>query len=118
MLKKCVTCVCVALAALLVTALPAGAGSLGGYTNAKIPFDFVVSGMTMPAGDYSIEILPGQPLVAVRGTNGRKAMGFTSRRVGNSISETKPQLIFRKQGNQLVRREVWMNTPPANSDAK
>ena len=49
MLRKSVTCVCAALAAFLMAALPAGAGAYGPDAKAKIPFDFVVSGKTLPA---------------------------------------------------------------------
>jgi hypothetical protein len=116
--KKSLLCVCAALAALLMAALPAAAGSVGGYSNATIPFDFVVAGTTMPAGQYSFELIAGQSMISVRGANGHKVMGFMSRRDGNSITETKPQLIFHKQGNQFVLKEVWTNTPAPNSTVK
>ncbi len=118
MLNKSVTCVCAALAAFLMAALPAAAGAYGPDTKAKIPFDFVVAGKTLPAGDYSFEMSPGQSLVAVRGERGHKAMVFMSRRTGTSITETKPRLVFHKQGEKLVLKEVWTNTPPAKYSDK
>ena len=61
---------------------------------------------------------PGQSLVAVRGERGYKAMVFMSRRTGISITETKPQLVFHKQGDKLVLKEVWTNTPSARYSDK
>ena len=115
MLKKSVMCACTALAVLLVAALPAGAGSLAGYANAKIPFDFVVSGRTMPAGDYSFEMVRGQPLVAVRGADGRKGLGFMRRRVPADSRPRATRTRCEERGDAAGSLRVRSDGPEADA---
>lgn len=106
MWSKSVTCVCAALAMLTIAAGPAAA-----RTKATIPFDFIVYGKLMPAGEYSIDMNAGQSLVQIRGAKGHKAMTFLSREVGVADPEIKPRLVFHRQGENLVLKEIRTDAP-------
>ncbi len=99
-------CARAALAALCILALPVAANAFGGTTKAHVPFDFVIGGKIMPAGDYSFVIAAGRPTVAIRSEDGTSALVFLSRRTGNHRNEGSPQLVFERRNNTYVLKEV------------
>lgn len=104
------TCVCAALAALLIGSKAVGASAFGESTKAAIPFEFVVGGKTMPAGEYSFSMTPGRPVVAMRGEDGKSVMVFLSRKLGDYQHEAKPQFVFEKRNQKYVLKEVVTTT--------
>lgn len=106
MLSKGLKCACAAAAALIGWTAPAGAAIGGGATKARIPFEFVVSGRSMPAGDYTFEIKSGNPVVAMRDSQGRSVHILLSRQPGNSLDDRNPRFVFHKQDGKFVLREV------------
>lgn len=108
--KRNLTCVCAALAALLIGSAAAGASTFGGSTKATIPFDFVVGGKTLPAGEYSLVMTADKPVVAIRGENGKSVLVFVSRRAGAYQQVVKPQFVFEKQNEKYVLKEVLTTT--------
>ena len=77
--------------------------------NANVPFDFIVNGATMPAGEYSVESLDSYGKVLVIGnlTSGAKSLVVaTSCSALESADQTK--LIFRRYGNSYFLRQIWV----------
>jgi hypothetical protein len=118
MLKKSLVCVYAAAAALFMIAAPVGASAAVGNTKAQIPFEFVVSGLTMPAGDYTFEMTAGGPVVGIRNSSGQKVLVFLSRRAGHHQAVPRPTLVFDKKDGKFVLREVVSSPPPEPKSAK
>ncbi|MCU0246441.1 MAG: hypothetical protein MUC42_07695 [Bryobacter sp.] len=103
---KSLMCVCAAAAALVTASAPAGAHVISNGTRAKIPFDFVVAGKTLRAGNYTLELNANQYLVTIRGERGDSAISFLERS-GAATNETlSPRLTFQKKDGKFVLREV------------
>lgn len=103
---KSLTCVCAALTVLGLAAAPAGASIMRSGTKAKIPFEFVVAGKTMPAGNYTFDVNANQHLVSIRGENGDAAITFVDRVDVYSDDLLKPRLTFEKKGGKYVLKQV------------
>ena len=88
-----------------------GAGSArAAYVEAKVPFDFVVHGKTMPAGDYILEHDDNQPSVLViRGKDGAHtaAIVLTEPAATRDPAGEKPSLRFMREGSQYYLEDVW-----------
>jgi hypothetical protein len=96
------------LAALLVVL---GAGSAkAAVVEAKVPFDFVVRGRTLPAGDYLLERDDNQPsLLFIRGQDGaRTNMIVLTEPAGDRdpAGET-PVVRFTRRGSEYWLADVW-----------
>jgi hypothetical protein len=96
------------LAALLVVL---GAGSAkAAVVEAKVPFDFVVRGRTLPAGDYLLERDDNQPsLLFIRGKDGaRTNMIVLTEPAGDRdpAGET-PVVRFTRRGSEYWLADVW-----------
>jgi hypothetical protein len=96
------------LGALLVVL---GAGSAkAAVVEAKVPFDFVVHGKTLPAGDYLLERDDNQPeLLLIRGKDGvHTNMIVLTEPAGerDPAGET-PTLRFKRQGSEYWLADVW-----------
>jgi hypothetical protein len=88
-------------------AVPLSAQSIS-FT-ANIPFDFVLSGKTMPAGEYAVSI-PISPNVLWFGSTGRSAVAnvvsIPVQAKDNRVPET-GKLVFRRYGSQYFLAEIW-----------
>jgi hypothetical protein len=74
---------------------------------ANIPFDFAVSGKTMPAGTYTIAGLPVAGLVQVSKSNGtHESVYFNTIDSKMSAADAQPTLAFRRYGNQYFLAEI------------
>jgi hypothetical protein len=96
------------LAALIVVL---GAGSAkAAVVEAKVPFDFVVRGRTLPAGDYLLERDDNQPsLLFIRGKDGaRTNMIVLTEPAGDRdpAGET-PVVRFTRRGSEYWLADVW-----------
>jgi hypothetical protein len=77
--------------------------------NANVPFDFIVNGATMPAGEYSVESLDSYGKVLVIGnlTSGAKSLVVATSCIAlESADQTK--LIFRRYANSYFLRQIWV----------
>ena len=95
------------VAALVLLARSGLAQQTGSFTvRANVPFEFVVRGETMPAGDYLVQIpsAPAGPMM-IQQKKG-SGSGFV---IQLPIAETwsgKPQLVFRQVGGTLFLFEI------------
>lgn len=70
--------------------------------NVRIPFDFMVSGKTLPQGSYTVST--AQSAMFVRGF-GRGVVVLTNR--VESRSDDQAKLVFHKYGEHYVLRQAW-----------
>ncbi|MBL8292996.1 MAG: hypothetical protein JNN08_14215 [Bryobacterales bacterium] len=81
-------------------------------TIAKIPFDFTVNNLTLPAGEYSIEEAM-EGIQAVRSTRGDFLTAFALAYPTVVNRAGLAQLVFRKYGDKYFLAEFWT---PLNGD--
>jgi uncharacterized protein (DUF58 family) len=107
-MKSKVLSVCAALLLLVaVGALPArGQSSI--KLEANIPFDFIIGGKTLPAGEYTINTARNQPAVLIF----RNVQAKASAQALTDVVETKTgkganKLVFHRYGTQYFLSSVW-----------
>jgi len=99
------------LGMLMVFALAAPGLFAQTRVTAHIPFDFTVTAVTMPAGDYSLTEMPGgSGVIKITNNETRKsamvlAPSSYSTHKGKTTDEGK--LIFHRYGDQYFFSEVW-----------
>ena len=74
---------------------------------ATVPFAFTVENSNLPAGSYTVSILPPYNMIKVQSADGRKAKmisAIPSREPGES-KQTK--LVFHRFGNEFFLAQVW-----------
>lgn len=98
-----------ALAAVLCTAavVPAAAQS-SGRIRVSIPFNFSTSNATLPAGDYTIQVVEkGLLIFTGDSAQGRQfalsTYGYSPEAVG------KPHLVFRRYGNDVFLNQIFLS---------
>ncbi|MFN0107421.1 MAG: hypothetical protein ACKVZH_01090 [Blastocatellia bacterium] len=82
----------------ILTAIGIAAG-LSQTITANIPFDFTVSGKTLPAGNYTVTKGASQGVLILRNFEKGEAVGVIARSAGNDANG-KANLTFRRYGNQ------------------
>ena len=106
-MKKQILSVCAAL--LLIAAVGAVTAPAQSSTRleASIPFDFVVGGKTLPAGDYTVStVLSHDPSVlAIRNPQGC-AIAITQG-ADNKKSDGTNKLVFHRYGNKYFLSQIW-----------
>ena len=87
------------------------AGSAFGQTinvRANVPFDFVVSGKTLPAGDYAISTNPaGSALFVQSLQSGKITIAGAGYNAENLNLAQQSKLVFTKYGNTYFLHQVW-----------
>lgn len=93
------------LSSLLALGLLLAASAHAQTLKANIPFDFVVNGHNMSAGEYRIERLGnGGNAIALRGTDNVLALTFACS-TGKPATDSK--LIFNRYGAEYFLAQVW-----------
>jgi hypothetical protein len=107
-MKKQILNVVVTLS-IIVTLTVAGFAALRTRVEANVPFDFMVSGKTLPAGQYSIALTDKGDALMIR--NGETKQGvIVMARNCEVAAAGKPQLIFNRYGNQYFLAKVLGQT--------
>ena len=76
---------------------------------ANVPFDFTVNNKEMPAGEYTVNTVPGSLVLSLR----QESAGATALSLSSNMTEPgKPssgesQLVFHRYGNHYVLTQVW-----------
>lgn len=99
-------CVRAAVVSLALLAAPAFAWSPKS-TVAKLSFDFVVNGQTLPAGEYQFEMPTAAGVMAVRDAKGKVIFAVVDK-IGTTHAKPNPQLVFNKAKGAYTLSEVWM----------
>jgi len=97
----------VAVSFLLVAAAAPLAAQISKLT-ATVPFEFVVAGRTMPAGEYEVWKSPTSSMIVLRGLNQR--ISALSIAMGDPVTSRNPaadtRLIFNRYGDQYFLHAV------------
>jgi hypothetical protein len=82
-----------------------------GNMSISIPFDFAVSGKTLPAGEYYLQRSTEGAQVVVQIRNRDRALVYLSQThpIQNSEVQAEPKLVFNKYGDQLFLSQVWLS---------
>ena len=100
----------VMLAGALLLFAGANANAAEGYSfEVKVPFPFVVTGHTFPAGQYMVEEQANGTSLLLRGEKGNHAVTFltTIRASRQEPAGTKPALTFTRDEKQYRLSSVW-----------
>lgn len=92
---------------LLLVAGGAYAQTVGLKTN--VPFDFVVNGKTMPAGEYSIRSVgmdSGAAMLLAKTTSNEKII-IVPHAVESGTPEVESRLVFHRYGDVYFLRQIW-----------
>jgi hypothetical protein len=75
---------------------------------AKVPFNFVLSGRTLPSGEYTLQSLESvDHALVIRGAD-QKASIFLSNTCASLNASERTKLIFARYGNQYFLSQIWM----------
>jgi len=74
-------------------------------SKANVPFDFVVSGRTLPAGDYLVRT--DDRIIAVRNMASGKTTLVPINNVADFQPATDSKLVFHRYRNTYFLRQVW-----------
>ena len=74
---------------------------------AKVPFEFVVNGVVLPAGDYTVSRDARTPdLIAVTTADGRHRVLTLTRGGDDAVPRDQPKLAFERVGDQVFLTRV------------
>lgn len=96
----------------LLMVLGGGTAARASVVEAKVPFDFMVRGKTLPAGDYVLERDQDQlSLLVIHGKDGARAnlVVFTEPAGDRDPAGEKPVLRFTREGSQYRLADVWLS---------
>jgi hypothetical protein len=104
-MKKVLGCLSMAAVAVLLAA-PVSAQTL--LLRASVPFDFVVAGHTLPAGDYLVSQVHGERFMTVQNASGGAtpsviAIGLP----GSPAAMGEASLTFHRYGSDYFLAEIW-----------
>ncbi len=92
----------------LLAVVPAlGQGRSSHKIRADIPFDFMVSDTSFPAGSYSVSTLaPG--VLLIRSRDGHESVVVMTRDVQESLTpQDETNLVFNRYGDQYFLAQMW-----------
>ena len=81
---------------------------------AKVPFDFVVAGKHLPAGDYQLLTETGGTIV-IRNADQRLAV-ISMTRPSDKVAGYSGRLVFNKYGDSYFLRQIHCPTIAVNAD--
>lgn len=98
------------LAAVLATLLVSGSAYAQTMRiKANVPFDFVISGRTMPAGAYSIEAYSNDGKTLLLRSDAGKAKGMINTISAESLKASdRTKLVFHRYDNRYFLSQVWV----------
>jgi len=88
----------------------ANASAFDGYAfKVRVPFAFVVTGQTFPAGQYMVEEQANGSSLLLRGEKGNHPVTFlmTTHASRQEPAGTKPALTFTRDENQYRLSSIW-----------
>lgn len=107
-MRKQILSIVVTLSVIITLSVAVLAG-LSRKLEANIPFDFMVNGKTLAAGQYTVEQGSTQNVLVIRNWETKQAAAAITHgcEVG---ADSKPQLIFHRYGNQYFLAKVLSDT--------
>ncbi len=107
-MRKQILSIVVTLSVIATLSIAVFAG-LSRKLEANIPFDFMVNGKTLPAGQYTVEQGSTQNVIVIRNWETNQAAAAITHGCEASAG-SKPQLIFRRYGDQYFLAKVLSHT--------
>ncbi len=92
---------CALAAAAAMTMGTAKADVPVGTARAKVPFEFVVGGRTMPAGEYTISAPNAAGVVSIRAEGMSASALAVGYRTDGAAAQNRPELVFVKKDGKL-----------------
>jgi hypothetical protein len=79
------------------------------YFQVTIPFEFAISGKTLPPGEYIVRrISSDKPQwLSISSVNARKGQSVLTHNVRAGTLQSESKLIFRRYGDQYFLSQVW-----------
>ena len=75
---------------------------------ANIPFSFIVTGKTLPAGEYTIQSMDMQGTVlSIRNADLQPISMVISNRCESPNASAQTRLVFHRYGNQYFLAQIW-----------
>lgn len=93
------------LALLLAVCLPAAAQ--GQTLRLNVPFDFVVAGKTLPAGQYDVKRVSTADNITWAIDGDHSSIRFTTLRVESPKTPHAPSLVFLQGGGRYSLVQIW-----------
>lgn len=78
-----------------------------GQMTVKIPFDFAISGKTLPAGEYAVTPSRADVLIMRNQAQPKNSVIFTVNALNYTGTAGKPQFKFHRYGQSYFLAEVW-----------
>ena len=75
---------------------------------ADVPFNFIISGATLPAGEYTIQGLGDGSAIAVRGPNPKANTIVLSQRCTSNNAAKQSKLVFHRYGDRYFLAQLWV----------
>lgn len=104
MKKQITTIVATFSLIVILTALGIAAG-LGRSVTANIPFDFTISGKTLPAGKYNVTNGTTQDMLIIRNAETGKGAAVITQKAEGKMDD-KARLVFHRCGNQYFLASI------------
>jgi hypothetical protein len=103
------TMLMIGVALAFVTTVASAYGQSSLHTVAKIPFEFVIGGKTLPAGEYGVAGIEGNgQLVRVQSTEDNQSAVRLTTVITSASAPSTGKLVFHRYANQYFLTEVWM----------
>src|SRR6516165_7476941 len=67
---------------------------------ATVPFAFVVANVNLPAGSYTVSILPPYNMIKVQSADGRKVATISAIPAQKAANTERAKLVFHRFGNE------------------
>jgi hypothetical protein len=74
---------------------------------ATVPFAFDVANVNLPAGNYTVSILPPYNMIKVQSADGRKVATISAIPSQKSANTERAKLVFHRFGNEYFLAQVW-----------
>ena len=78
---------------------------------ARIPFDFIVNGKTLPAGEYRVGRFMSASAFSVSSEETKQTASFLTSPVHSPSGVRPATLIFHRYGRQYFLYQVWTDDP-------
>jgi len=75
---------------------------------ADVPFNFIIRGATLPAGEYTIQGLGDGSAIAVRGPNPKANTIVLSQRCASIDAAKQSKLVFHRYGDRYFLAQLWV----------
>jgi hypothetical protein len=93
---------------ILMVPRPTRAQLPGTPLRATIPFDFIIRGKTLPAGDYEIRRISDSPEgLQIIGKDNKQHVMFETEPILSRDPANKSELVFHRYGNTYFLYELW-----------